>query len=305
MTQAFESIDFKFLPLNFSWIALHPKPVGVIYFIGGALFGTFPTIFYRSILRYLFNRGYTIVALPYRFTFRHWSVATALVADQVTLQQALMEEAKHRQYDYTIYERTDSGNYFWLGHSLGCKYIALMEVLTDLELHDADPEDWLARCIPPRGQRSFRHALSQINLRQVSLKNQSSILMAPAIEGLEGAIPILRNPRFAGLKTLLNRIGIKVEPSQAETFCLAQSGQSFNLTSLISFQDDTRVAGPTVRWLRTHLSDRLVQSRTLQGRHLAPLGWGRGDREIAETVERFLNQSASKITALLASLPVG
>ena len=136
-----KSLDFQFLPLNFSWVALHPKPIGVIYFIGGAFFGTFPTFFYRYLLKSFFEKGYTIVALPYRFSFRHWSVAINLVQDQENLQKNMLLEAKYRGYDCSIYEEylnskkeclpLKSDRYFWLGHSLGCKYIALLELLTN------------------------------------------------------------------------------------------------------------------------------------------------------------------------------
>ena len=285
----------QFLPLNFSWVALHPQPIGVIYFIGGAFFGTFPTLFYRYLLEYLFHLGYTIIAIPYRFTFRHWSVVIGLVKDKATLREALIEEAKHRQYDYKIYQedqQSEESNYFWLGHSLGCKYIALLELLTELKQNNQHQQNLVqssfGNCIPSNEQRNLETALAEVDLDKISLENQSSILMAPAIEGLEGAIPIFRNSRFAGLQNFLAKMGIKVEPSQQETFCLIQQSQLFNLTSLIFFQGDTRVAAPTVQWLLNNLGERLVQKRELKGKHLAPLGWLRGDPEIGKTVKNFL-----------------
>lgn len=290
-----KTAEFQFLPLNFSWVALHPQPVGVINFIGGAFFGTFPTLFYRYLLEHLFYQGYTIIAIPYRFTFRHWSVAISLVGDRGTLREILISEAKHRQYDYTIYQddlESGESNYFWLGHSLGCKYISLLELMTDLERSNCHNLDLIrlsfGNCIPSEEQRHLEAALAQVNLNSISLKNQKSILMAPAIEGLEGAIPFLRNPRFAGLKKFLNRVGIKVEPSQEETFCLIEQSQLFNLTSLISFQGDTRVAAATVQWLLDNLEQRLLQIRELRGKHLAPLGWLNGDPEIVKTLGEFL-----------------
>ncbi len=48
---------FKFQPLYFSWVAVHPNFKGVVQFIGGALFGTFPTFFYRYYLRKISNEG--------------------------------------------------------------------------------------------------------------------------------------------------------------------------------------------------------------------------------------------------------
>ena len=63
--------SFKFRPISFSWVAIHPNPKGIIQFIGGAFFGTFPTVFYRYFLEELFKQGYTIIALPFKFSFRH------------------------------------------------------------------------------------------------------------------------------------------------------------------------------------------------------------------------------------------
>jgi hypothetical protein len=56
--------EFKFIPLQFNWVAINPKPIGVVYFIGGAFFGTFPNLFYRYLLKQVFERGYTIIAIP-------------------------------------------------------------------------------------------------------------------------------------------------------------------------------------------------------------------------------------------------
>lgn len=296
-----KSPKFQFLPLSFNWVALHPNPIGVIYYIGGAFFGTFPTIFYRYLLHRLFEQGYTIVAIPYRFTFRHWSVALGLAKEQSIIRKGLIDEAKHRQYAYQIYEKgqqSEEANHVWLGHSLGCKYIALLELLTSLEKAGYHRKKLISRlfgdCIPVKGLKNLETVLLGIDLKQVSIKSQSSLLMAPAIEGIEAAMPLLRNPRLAGVKKMLDKLGIKVEPSQAETFCLIEQSKLFNLTSVISFIEDTRVAAPTVRWLFHNLGQRLVQQRILRGKHLAPLGWRRGDPEIAKTVGDFLTASAHK-----------
>ncbi len=63
--------EFKFRPISNSWAAIHPQPKGVVQFIGGAFFGTFPTIFYQYFLNQLYDAGYAIIALPFRFTFNH------------------------------------------------------------------------------------------------------------------------------------------------------------------------------------------------------------------------------------------
>ncbi|MEL6552792.1 MAG: DUF1350 family protein [Cyanobacteria bacterium J06621_11] len=131
------------LPLRFqsvahSWVALHPKPKGVIQFIGGAFFGTFgPTLFYRHLLQYLFDQSYTLVLLPFNFTFNHYKEAGLLAKEQYQILPDLVRAALLENYDYKIY--LSERNYTWMGHSLGCKYVALLEGLSAL------PEDESAR----------------------------------------------------------------------------------------------------------------------------------------------------------------
>ena len=45
--------DFKLIPLQFNWVAIHPKPKGVIYFIGGAGFGSFSGDCFKTDIRLL------------------------------------------------------------------------------------------------------------------------------------------------------------------------------------------------------------------------------------------------------------
>ena len=172
---------------------------------------------------------------------------------------------------------------------MGCKYIALLELLTDLEKSEHNQvTQFVGNCIPSEEEQHLEAALANVDLRQISLENQNTILMAPAIEGLEGAIPLFRGSRFASLKAFLNKIGIKVEPSQEESFCLIKQSQLFNLTSLIFFNQDTKIAAPTVAWLLKNLGQRLFQKQELKGGHLAPLGWLNGDSDIVETIKDFL-----------------
>ncbi|MEG5067561.1 DUF1350 family protein [Microcoleus sp. B3-A4] len=123
------SNSFKFQPVSFSWVAVHPQPKGVVQFIGGSFFGSLPTLFYRYFLQQLFEEGYTVVALPFRFTFRHWPIAIGLLKEQEILRTELTKIAHRLGYESEIYQEPSS--YFWVGHSLGCKYIALLEFLSD------------------------------------------------------------------------------------------------------------------------------------------------------------------------------
>ncbi|ACK64916.1 conserved hypothetical protein [Rippkaea orientalis PCC 8801] len=281
--------NFKFIPLDFSWVALHPQPIGVVQVIGGAFFGTFPTIFYRYLCQQIFNQGYTIVAIPYRFTFRHWSVSIGLVRDLVNLRIMMLEEAKRRGYEYQIYQEkpTDpKGNYYWLGHSLGSKYIALLELLTELEFKAI--EDVLGDCVGEDQQTEIKQDLQDVDLESISLKNQAILLLAPAITGIEAAIPV------KAIADLMKKLGLDVKPNVEQTHCLILRSRLFNLFSLIALAKDN-IAKDTVTWIKANLSDRLIQCIELPNRgHLAPLGWKNGDTQLATKVIECLEQFKQK-----------
>ncbi len=273
---------FKFTPVNYSWVAIHPNPIGVVRFIGGAFFGTFPTIFYRSLLRHIFEQKYTIIALPYRFTFHHWSVAIGLVREQGILLKTIRAEAKRLGYAYQIYEQdplSEQGNYYWVAHSLGNKYVALLELLSELE--EKRVRDILGGCAEEAQAREIEVALRGVDLHDISLKNQPSVLMAPAITGIESAIPV----RF--IAKLFKRLGLDVKPNVDQTHCLIKRSLLFNLIGLIAFNDDA-IARPTIRWMQTHLPHQAKSYTPLPGKHLTPLGFRSGNRLLADQVTKFL-----------------
>lgn len=257
---------FYFRPISFSWVALHPNPKGVIFFIGGAFFGTFPTLFYRYFLQSLFESGYTIVALPFRFTFQHWLVAIGLLQEQRQLQPVLTEMAQRAGYNPEIYQ--DLKNYAWIGHSLGCKYVALLELLSN--------DQWQENsrvCLQPK---QAARTVTQVNALlpdSIGILNQPSILIAPDISDTDSAIP-------KPIARIIDRLGFGVRPSRQQTQCLIENSHLFNLTALVSFERDA-VAGSVqdqddtksdVRWLLNHLSEQNPPQSELPGKHLEPVG---------------------------------
>ncbi len=263
------SIKCRFQPLSFSWVALHPKPKGIIQFVGGAFFGTFPTIAYRYFLCQLFNQGYTIVALPFKFSFRHWPISVSLFKEQLRLRQKLAAEAQSLGYEHEIY--CDPAQYFWLGHSLGCKYIALLELLSD-DLWQSVVES----CAGEAELERIREAVTGLIDEKPSIKGQPSLLIAPDISDTESAIPIPFLARF------FEQLGIKVLPTRMQTRCFIERSNLFNLTALISFVGDT-IAGrksdqdkdfKDVPWFSEQLQRRAfpLLHTELPGKHLEPLG---------------------------------
>ncbi|PZV04456.1 MAG: hypothetical protein DCF32_12420 [Leptolyngbya sp.] len=278
---------FRFKPLTTSWAAIHPQPQGVIFFIGGAFFGTFPTVFYRYLLRNLYQEGYTLVALPFRFSFRHWSVALSLAEGKTQIRQELTELAKQHGYSHSLYSEDPNSpafNYLWLGHSLGCKYIALLELLTDRAKHDSAV---LNGCIGSGQSERLANALGDVSLKQVSLLNQPSILLDPVVSDLDSAVPI------KSLRALVERF-IRVEPSIDQTYCLISRSQLFALTSVISFT--SQLAKETVSILEELLKLQLSSFKTLPlGNHLAVLGFNRGNFELVEAVLHAIDKAKARL----------
>lgn len=264
--------EFHFRPLCHSWVALHPHPKGIVQFIGGAFFGSFPTVAYRYLLQKIFEAGYTIVALPFRFSFRHWSLAIELLNEQVALRPELAAIAQHLNYDHELYQ--DKTNYYWVGHSLGCKYIALLELLSS--------EQWqnvLSHCVEANQIKEVERAIARLSIESVSIKGQPSLLLAPDISDTESAIPI----RF--FAQLLDRFKLGVLPTRVQTQCLIEQSDLFNLTGLISFDRDT-IAGSVanaqrqplnendVLWFLSQLKQRRcpLLHQEVTGKHLEPVG---------------------------------
>ena len=140
--------SLNFQPISFSWVALHPDAQGYYPVHGRCLFlAPSPPVFYRHLLQTLYQEGYTLVALPFRFSLHHWQIAYSLLDEQHRLRQILPDLAHHQGYASSIYQ--DGSSYQWLGHSLGCKYIALLELLSG-------DDDAVAAALPESLEPAYR-----------------------------------------------------------------------------------------------------------------------------------------------------
>lgn len=302
--------SFQFKPIKFSWVALHPNPKGVVQFIGGAFFGTFPTLFYRYLLRKLFEEGYTIVAMPFRFSFRHWPIAIQLLKEQEEVREAIAEEARRLGYRSDIYKADLSDvetPYYWVGHSLGCKYIALLEFLSGDRWREIVTE-----CVDAKTVEWIEQLTADIQPQSVSIKGQPSLLLAPDISDTESAIPVPAIAHF------LEKIGLGALPTRKQTQCFISQSQLFNLTAMISFNRDT-VAGSEqdaskppkqrdnsdVLWMLEQLKQRKppLLHKEIPGKHLEPIGVQIGqyivdlnplDKFIKPLDQRFLEYFATE-----------
>ena len=299
---------FKFMPLSFSWVAIHPKPKGVIQFIGGALFGSFPTVFYNYFFKKLYAAGYTIIAFPFRFTFDHWSVSLQLLQEHYVLRQAIIKRVINLGYDPEVYLK--DANYRWVGHSLGCKYILLLELLSGFESYNANDLTWseIWQKIKPnlphdndkqvlkvdRQLEKLKDRVENIydewlkirkniealvghgvDLTGLFLRNEPNLLVAPDISDTDSAIPI------EAVAKLVDRLRRGVQPTKKQTQLLIENSCLFSLTSILAFEKDL-IAGnlqnstgdSDVAWLVSNLQPRLKGVEELNfAYHLEPHGY--------------------------------
>ncbi|WP_411871656.1 DUF1350 family protein [Vulcanococcus limneticus] len=260
----------RFHALHFGWAALPPQPRAVVIFLGGAFFGSFPTLFYRALLREVYEAGYGVVAIPFRFSIRHWDIALSLAIYQAELRR---EVAALLRADGGLSPSALEIPYAWIAHSLGSKYVALLELLSDTEeVAAATGVRSALQLEAPEQAEELARKLRLIDARAISLRNQPQVLLDPVIADLEAAIPLPFLERFFSK-------ALKVRPSQRVTLALIQASKLFSITTILSLA--SRTAKRTVEQLRDlgHQPPIPVQEVNLAnptplvGRHLALLGF--------------------------------
>ncbi|MBC1223008.1 DUF1350 family protein [Nostoc sp. UCD121] len=306
------NLKLRFKPVSHSWVALHPKPKGVIQFIAGAFFGTFgPMLFYRHLLRSLFEQGYTIILLPFNFTFDHYVEAGFLMREQYEILPELIRMASVEGYDYEAY--LDDKNFSWIGHSLGCKYISLLEGFTALPPEPQDREKFIRKLLSyTSNELQIESVVADINIlveelkrkiiedqklidtyvgreikiNSVFIRGQVSILLAPDISDTASAI----RPQF--LADIIDNLGWGVKPTPEETKNLIKDSGLFNIMGLVCFKSD-KIAKLTCEWF-TDILKKPPQKfiGNLNGGHLKPLGIQLGntvinlfDKHLIESVQ--------------------
>lgn len=237
-------MDPRYERISRSLVARHPSPIGVVEFYGGQFFGQLPVTSYDYFLGSLFRAGYTIIAVPFRLGFDHDAIAETLLEERDSVRERLPELA--------------NVPHFWVGHSLGCKFIALLEALTDV------------------GSGLYLPAGRDRATARRGILDEPSLLLAPDISDTAAVLPIPL------LGQILDALGLGVRPTRAETQRLIVKSDLFGLTGLISFARD-RTAGNAagspeesdVAWFIQALggpSDNTLLHVELGGGHLVPLG---------------------------------
>jgi Protein of unknown function (DUF1350) len=264
-----------FKPVYTCWVAEHPQPIGTIEFLGGALFGLLPTVFYSYFLRYFYNQGFTIVTSPFRLSLDHASVAQEIYLDRA------------RVFD-TLHSVHQSLPRFWVGHSLGCKYILLLEMAGEL-----DSQDFL-------------------------IKDQPSILIAPNISDTLKAV------KSKWLAAYLDRKGCGVKPDRHNLRKQLSRSKRFNLSAVISFSLDQEAGTQNqtpeapdfsdvaliTQVLETEANRLLLRTELLTYQHLEPVKIGftvnhnvQSSRKLEPQVLDYLQQLQIKTIVTPMSIP--
>ncbi len=94
-----------------NWVLIPSQPEAIIHFLGGAFVATAPQLTYRTLLEFLAEQGYVVIATPFVNTLDHGAIALNALRSFRRAQDYVQTRLVSRPY-LPIYG---------LGHSLGCK----------------------------------------------------------------------------------------------------------------------------------------------------------------------------------------
>ncbi|NMF58427.1 DUF1350 family protein [Pseudanabaena yagii] len=311
-----ETSQLNYRSLSHSQVILHPNPKGIIQFIGGFVFGSFPVPAYRYLHQFLFDQGYSLILYRFPlnpFQLNHWQVALDLLKEQYVLKVEivkLLKQAKQPSEILNVY--ANPANYRWLGHSLGSKYVILLEILSHKPerriqvLQDALRQEDVnslvqsinvAEAKKREAEASLRQLLPDaLSISQFFIRDQPAVLIAPEVSN---------TVRFLRSGWRISSSGTKPNQQQTENL-IRDSKELFNLTGIISFNLDA-IAEDDVAFLVEEIKHRAFQpplSKELYGYHLQPLGIHIEDlgRDIVNFYEELEQRKAKSKPSLTSEL---
>ncbi|BAU62664.1 hypothetical protein STA3757_00140 [Stanieria sp. NIES-3757] len=263
--------NFKFQPISFSWVAVHPRPLGIINFIGEVGFGAFPTIFYRHFLKGLYYQGYTIIARPIYSHWNCWTGAINLMNESLNynLFSGIFAEAKRLGYNSEIYLKNYNSkqlNNFWLGHGLGCQYLILLEIISNL--NQEKYRIFLNEYLDKKQTKAINEYFNLIQDKQFSIINEPSIFISPKIIG--------------GCKTL-NQL------TEEEIYNLIKYSDLFNCLGMI-VPEKSHYTTKNIKDLKQNVPQDLYKliSEKNPGNHFSPLFFSSKQVQLEKSVIRIL-----------------
>lgn len=278
-------VNFDSIKGSNTKVAFHPQPKGIIQFIGGFISGSFPQISFRHLFQHLYEKGYSLVVyhFPFHpFQFNHCSVSIEILEDLYKVRFQIIKQlfcttASDQQLDFYA----NDTNYFWLGYSLGCKYILLLEILSDDHDQFQRRNEVLSSCLR---EEDFKKTQKDIEIadtyRDLAIDNISELLgrschINPFIKDQPS---LLLAPEINNTVQVVNKhislFSFWDFPNRDEIQCLIRgSTEIFNLMGLISFDQDT-IAKDDVNFLKCQLQNREFQPflhKVFKGTHNKPV----------------------------------
>lgn len=234
------------------------SPLGIIQFHGAFLFGSCPRRHYSPLLNELHDRGYPSVLHQFPlnpFQSNHWSVALQLLKGR----QEVVDQIRSVHGDSAADFFDDPANSCWLGHSLGAKFLLLLEILS---LSKGSLQDVLSQSLGPTEANSVLTDIENLG-ETPSVMNQPTVLLAPEISN---TVRLFKSEWQLDL-------GRSLPNMQAMKKLLLNTPNRFNLADVIEFNSD-RIAADDVRFLRTWLQETGKEpssDNNLPGGHFTPL----------------------------------
>jgi len=223
-------VPSKWLPLQHSFVKINPNAKGTVIFIGGYLYGTLPTTSYSDLLNGMYQKDFTVISYSYSpVQLSHWKLSNDLLEEIEHLQNDIIDEAKRRGYPTEVYY--DDDKYCFVGHSLGCECISLIQFLSFTK---------------DKQKKLLQEALEKLGPEQVTHFDFSDVDSLPEEKPVPYKASLLMAPCF---KDPLRGI----RPKQELMRYAIENGPLLPLTALISFKGDD-IASEDVNWLHQNLS---------------------------------------------------
>jgi hypothetical protein len=253
----------EYIQISRSKVAFNKAGKGVVQFYGGQFFGNFPLSSYEYFFSQIYEAGYTLIVTPFQFGTNHLKIAAQLLHERDTIRDILPQ----------LHGLT----HFWLGHSLGCKFITLLEAWTDKKTNRFSPDLEI----------SGAAELMQHYPNLKGILDEPSVLIAPVFADDSDLVP------FKPLTYLIEALGLGIVPTREYVRDLVSKDDLFNECAVVTFESDgisgNAAADPKTKdspWLIDTLTHnrKTFLTQQLSGGHLTPTGDKVGDVVIGMTL---------------------
>lgn len=258
-----------------NWVLVPAQPRAIVHFLGGAFVATAPQVTYRSLLEFLANQGYAVVATPFINTLDHTTIAQRVMRLS-NLALDYVQENMIRSRALPIYG---------MGHSMGCKLHLLMGSLF--------PQERAGNILISFNNYPARRAIPM--LEQVNQFSRFTSEFASQFSAQFGSqFPSQFMPQLAA-----PNLDIEFTPSPEETFEIILDQYQVRRNLLIKFTNDEIDQTRSLSEVVEQCFPDLTSIRLLKGNHLTPLGqdvnWQTGTEfSPLDAIGQFVKQGLSR-----------